>query len=278
MHNLDQWLGRSQTLTDILSEAQVARLALTFDMPAPRYGDPLPALWHWILFPPQAAQSELGADGHPRLGGFMPPIKLPRRMWAGGRLIFRAPLRIGETITRFTKITSISEKQGKSGVLNFLTLHHTLSNASGICVEEEQDIVYREHGVNAQPPRDAEALPSAAWREVVDTDPRLLFRYSAVTFNTHRIHYDLPYARDVECYPDLVVQGPLTATLLANALVRHVGRPLTAFSFRGLAPLFAGQAMHVCGEPDGTEGTYRLWAEGAGNCIAMSASAQLAVI
>jgi 3-methylfumaryl-CoA hydratase len=275
--HLRQWVGRKETTTDTLAEAQVERLALTLDHArVPRVGDLLPPLWHWIYFTPRAPRSKIGVDGHPKLGGFMPPVPLPRRMWAGGRLIFHAPLRVGETVSRDTEILSLADKPGKQGALIFLTLRHVLSNEKGVAIEEEQDIVYREPNLTTQPPPAVGRLAAAQWREAVIPDPTLLFRYSAVTFNTHRIHYDLPYATKTEGYPALVVQGPLTATLLAGALMRHVGRPLAAFSFRGQAPLFADQVVHMCGASDGEAGGYRLWAEGSGGYTAMSASARLA--
>jgi len=277
MDHLKQWVGRKMSATDTLAKAQAERLALTLDYArSPRHGDPLPALWHWIYFTPGARQSELGADGHPKLGGFLPPIPLPRRMWAGGRLTFHALLRVGETVTRETEILSLTEKHGKQGALIFLTLRHSLSNDGGLAIEEEQDIVYREPSITRQPAPAIGALAEARWRDAFEPGPTLLFRYSAATFNAHRIHYDLPYATGTEYYPGLVVQGPLTATLLADALIRHAGGPLASFSFRGQAPLFAGHTMRVCGEPNGETGGYRLWAEGPGGYIAMFATAQTA--
>jgi 3-methylfumaryl-CoA hydratase len=276
MDHLSAWIGRKETATDTLDLGQAERLAATLDHPsAPRVGDPLPPLWHWIFFTPRARQSELGADGHPKLGGFMPPVPLPRRMWAGGRLAFHAPLRIGETATRETEILSIKHKDGKQGALIFLTLRHRLSNGAGLAIEEEQDIAYRKSSITPEPAPSKEPLARAQWRDAIEPTPTLLQRYSAITFNGHRIHYDLLYATAVEGYPGLVVHAPLTATLLVDALIRHVGAPIASFRFRGLAPLFADRQLRVCGEPEGESGAYKLWAEGPGGYLGMSASAQV---
>jgi 3-methylfumaryl-CoA hydratase len=273
MDRLQDSVGRREVATDRLDAGQAARVALTLNHArAPAEGEALPPLWHWSFFPPQARQGELGADGHPRLGGFL-PLPLPRRMWAGGRLRFAAPLRVGEPVERETEIMALTEKAGRQGALVFLTLRHRLTGPDGLAIEEEQDIVYREPGATARPaPVDAPAAP-ADWRDRIEPDPTLLFRYSAVTFNAHRIHYDLAYATGEEGYPALVVQGPLTATLLADALVRHTGGRIVEFAFRGQAPLFADAAFHVCGARDGDG--FRLWAEGPGGYVAMSATARI---
>lgn len=270
---MQDWVGRREIATDRLDAGQAARVALTLDhASAPAEGEALPPLWHWSFFPPQARQAELGADGHPRLGGFLPPLPLPRRMWAGGRLRFHAPLRVGETVERETEIVSLTEKAGRQGRLIFLALRHRLSGPGGVAVEEEQDIVYREPGVTRRP-APVDATTAADWRDRIEPDPTLLFRYSAVTFNAHRIHYDLAYATGEEGYPALVVQGPLTATLLADALVRHTGGRIVEFAFRGQAPLFADAAFHVCGAREGDG--FRLWAEGPGGYVAMAATARI---
>ncbi|QKR99261.1 acyl-CoA dehydrogenase [Sphingomonas sp. CL5.1] len=270
--HLRQWIGRTETATDGLSLLQAMQLAATLDRGHhPAEGQPLPPLWHWLYFAPHAPHSELGDDGHARRGGFLPPVPLPRRMWAGGRLTFHHALRIGETVTRKSEILSVSEKFGAQGALVFVTIRHTLSNVGGPAVEEEQDIVYREAGVT---PRSAAApapLRDADWREAFTTDPTHLFRWSAVTFNAHRIHYDLPYATKVEGYPGLVVQGPLTATLLLEAYRKQTGRTVRSFSFRGQAPLFCGDTVVLCGRLGG-EG-FDLWAEGPGGYLAMAAKA-----
>lgn len=271
INHLRKWVGRTEETRDVIAPAHAARMAALLNRPAPATGDALPPLWHWAFFTPGTPQSEIGADGHPKLGGFMPPVPLPRRMWAGGRLSFHAPLRIGDEATRRTEIISVTEKSGRQGALVFLTLKHCISNAAGLAIEEEQDIVYREPSTTRQPAPVAE-IGAADWRDPVDANPVLLFRYSAVTFNGHRIHYDLPYATGEEGYPGLVVHGPLTATLLMQGFIDHTGTLPRSFSFRGQAPLFAGGQMQICGRP--SEGGHDLWAEGPGGYIAMSARAE----
>lgn len=206
----------------------------------------------------------------------MPPVPLPRRMWAGGRLRFLAPLRLGETVRRETEILKVSLKTGRQGALVVVTLRHTLSGKRGVAIEEEQDLVYRESGGEA-PPAPPPASPQvASWRDEAIPDPALLFRYSALTFNAHRIHYDAAYATGVEGYPGLVVHGPLTATLLADRLAAHFEGPLTAFSFRGVRPLFVGAPVALCGRPqNGGPGVFELWAETPEGAVAMSATASV---
>ncbi|MCB1396669.1 MAG: MaoC family dehydratase N-terminal domain-containing protein [Rhodobacteraceae bacterium] len=269
MTDFTPWIGRHEIRTDTLSAAHCARVAALFDhTTAPALGDPLPPLWHWCFFTPDAPQAQMGADGHPKLGDFLPPIPQPRRMWAGGRLRFLRPLRVGELVTRETEILSITEKTGRQGALVFVTLRHQLSGAEGLAIEEEQDIVYRSPSTT-QRPAPGDPAP-AEWRDPVTPDPVMLFRYSALTFNAHRIHYDLPYATGEEGYPALVVHGPLTATLLMAAALRHTGRRPTGFTFRGLAPLFADAPFALCGTQTGDGAT--LWAEGPGGYTAMSAT------
>ncbi len=268
--HLRKWLGRTETLTEQLSVSRADKLAATLNRAdRPSAGQPLPPLWHWIYFTPHAAQSELGADGHPRRGGFLPPVPLPRRMWAGGRLTFHHPLRLGETVTRTSEILAITEKSGAHGALVFVTLRHSLANAAGLAIEEEQDIVYREATPTVRPPALNATLPAADWRRAYQTDPTLLFRYSAITFNGHRIHYDLPYATQEEGYPGLVVQGPLTASLLLDAYLRETGQIARTYSFRGQAPLFGNDTVSLCGRRTSEGGD--LWAEGPGGYLAMSA-------
>jgi 3-methylfumaryl-CoA hydratase len=270
------WIGRSEVRRDVLAPAHALQLAAMLDASgAVGPGDPLPPLWHWIYFPPLTPQADLGADGHPPLGGFLPPVPLPRRMWAGGRLTFRGQLRLGEEVERRTTILSVTEKTGRQGRLVFLTLGHVLSNAEGAMVEEEQDIVYRAAEAGRATPAAAAAVETAPgdWRLRLVPDTRLLFRYSALTFNAHRIHYDREYASSVEGYPALVVQGPLTATLLLDRLARQTGARVATFRFRGQTPLFCGQAMALCGRAVGSEGAYSLWAEGPQGQVAMTAEA-----
>lgn len=238
MNDFSAWLDRTETHEDRLDPARAnALLAALGRSVALADGDTLPALHHWLHFWDARTPAETGTDGHPRRGGFLPPVPLPRRMWAGGRLIFRAPLHLGERVRRESTIRSIAAKSGRSGDLVFVTVAHALHGEGGLAIEEEQDLVYRGEGDGGAVALDPDMAPPV---ESVAADPVLLFRYSALTMNSHRIHYDRPYATDVERYPELVVQGPLQATLLAGLAERRFEQPLRAFRFRGLAPAFCG--------------------------------------
>ncbi|MBW8783332.1 MAG: MaoC family dehydratase N-terminal domain-containing protein [Novosphingobium sp.] len=258
------WVGKTETHEDVLeparSNALRAALGQTGTL-AP--GDPLPPLHHWLYFWDVRPPHGLGVDGHPQRGGFLPPVPLPRRMWAGGRVSFVTPLRLGEMATRTSTILKVEAKSGRSGNLVFVTVEHRIAGEHGLAIVEEQDLVYREAaaaGSIAAPA--AGPTPEAPWVEAVEPDTVLLFRYSALTMNGHRIHYDRPYAMDEEAYPALVVHGPLQATLLADLAVRKFGRPLASFSFRGQVPAFDGVTLHVCGEP--ADAGASLWTEQGG--------------
>ena len=274
--HLQEWVGRTETNSDTLHASHARRVAALLDLAtAPGEGDPLPPLWHWFYFAPTTAQSCLGRDGHPERTGFMPPISLPRRMWAAGRLVFQRPLRVGDTVTRESVIASITEKTGRKGALVFLSLKHRLFDKAGLAIEEQQDIVYLDHSKTRQPaPASDGRAPGADWRDPFDPDPVKLFRYSALTFNAHRIHYDLPYATQEEGYPGLVVQGPLTATLLMDRYLKHCGKDPRSFSFRGRAPLFSGGEVSLCGRGR-DDCAHDLWAEGPGGYTAMAASVSI---
>jgi len=270
-----EWIGRTQIASDPLSLFPARGLAALFDDDPDmlQEGSHLPAGWHWLYFKPTPRQSELATDGHARRGAFLPPVTLPRRMWAGGRLRFNGPLRLGETAERVSTIRDVVEKQGRSGPLVFVTVHHRVFNGAGADWDEEQDIVYRGAPVasdsQSMPPRLDEAT---AWREEFVPDRVALFRFSALTFNGHRIHYDESYAKS-EGYPDIVVHGPLLALLLLRAARRNAaaGDPV-AFEYRAVSPLFAGQPIALCG---GTmrNSAVRLWATDADGVIAMEARA-----
>jgi itaconyl-CoA hydratase / mesaconyl-C4 CoA hydratase len=243
---LDQWLGREDHSDDNLDIALAARLAATFDRPAPADGAPLPWLWHWAFFQTPAPASEIGTDGHPARGGFLPPADDRHRMWAGSRVDFHAPLRIGQRARRHTRIQSIEEKHGRTGSLLFVTLVHEYTQAGTLCIREEQDIVYR--APTAPRAGEPTPLPACDWCDEITPDPVLLFRYSAVTFNGHRIHYDQPYTTGEEGYPGLVVHGPLLATLMMQAFTRaHPNATPTHMSFRGLRPMIAPAAFRAGG-------------------------------
>lgn len=279
--HLRRWIGHTETAEDVVDPSHAAAVAATLDDDwLPTVGDALPPLWHWAFFRPAVAQSGLGPDGHPQLGGFMPPVPLPRRMWVGGRLTFHAPLLIGEPVRRVTRIADITAKSGRNGDLVFITLLHEVTSRHGLTITEEQDLVYRPASA-AEAPVSAPAAPqepAADWRERMQADPVLLFRYSAVTFNSHRIHYDETYAQQEEGYPGLVVHGPLTATLLAKKLTGQGRGRMTGFSFRARQPLFCNRPMAICGRAAPEAGQFTLWAETETGAVAMSASASLEVL
>lgn len=246
--NLSAWINRAEISAGCVDEsvAQMAHAVLgAAGASAPKRGDIVPALWHWFGFPPLAHMDTLGSDGHPRLGGLMPPVRLKRRMWAGGALEFLAPLHIGEPLNRETRITNIAEKSGAAGEMVLVTLEHEISGERGLALREQQDIVYLQIPDSYRAPKPV-APPQDALSEAVALTTPLLFRYSAITFNAHRIHYDLPYAQQVEHYPDLVVHGPLQANLLMDMATRHRGCAPAMFSFRGVHPVFAGDALSLC--------------------------------
>ncbi len=270
----EDWVGREETLTERMAASAAAAMAATLDLPtSPGPGEPLPPGWHWMFFNPVVRRSGLGDDGHPRRGGFLPPIDLPRRMWAGSRVRYLAAVPVDALADRRSRITRVQNKVGKRGPLWFVTVEHTTQVDGRVCVVEEQDIVYRD-AASATPTLAPEVHDDkAAWSREVIADTTQLFRYSALTFNGHRIHYDQAYAREEEGYPDLVVHGPLTATLLQQLAVENAGgRRLARFEFRGVNPLFAGRAFRIEGRPD-AEGTAALWARGPAGELAMSAIA-----
>ena len=220
-----------------------------------RDGDTLPPLWHWLYFWDIAARSGLGRDGHPALGGFLPPVGPARRMWAGSRVAFPGRLVIGDTAERVSTIAAVTEKTGRTGRLVFVTVRHEISGSGGLAVVDEHDIVYREDSGAGAAGRPGEVAPEdAVWRETVDPDATLLFRYSALTFNGHRIHYDRDYARDVEGYGGLVVHGPLLATLMVGLAARaRPDRTVARFEFRGQRPVVDTERFTVCGRPESGE-------------------------
>jgi 3-methylfumaryl-CoA hydratase len=276
IEHLQQWVGKTETRSDLVTAAPIAALAATLDIEVnyPNAGDVLPPLWHWLYFLPNPRQSDLGSDGHAKRGGFLPPVDLPRRMWAGGRVEFHHPLRVGETITRTSRIVDVKLKEGRSGPLVFVLVRHQIGDA----LTEEHDIVYRDHprpGDSSPPPRPApEVMDAAAWERVIHPDDVLLFRYSALTFNGHRIHYDRRYATEVEAYPGLVVHGPLIATLLVDLVRRNLpSAVVTRFEFRAVSPIFDTGTFSVCGKPEDDGKTIQLWAKDKTGNLAMTATA-----
>ena len=271
----EAWIGREEERSEPILGSVVQAMAATLDLEhSPCAGEALPPGWQWLFFNPVARRNALGIDGHPRRGGFLPPIELARRLWAGSRIRYFADLPVEARATRRSRILKIEDKVGKSGPLSFLTVQHTISCGGEPCISEEQDIVYREA---ALPGAAAPASPRydgvAQWSRRIEPDTTLLFRYSALTFNGHRIHYDQAYARDEEGYPGLVVHGPLTATLLHQFALEHgPGRPLANFDFRGVTPLFVGRAFQLEGRQM-DDGSLALWARGPDGELAMSATA-----
>jgi len=275
------WVGKREMGIDVIDARPVALLSATLDRddPPPQPGDVLPPLWHWLYFLPAYRQSEVGPDGHAKRGGFLPPVPLPRRMWAGSRIEWQGPLAIGDEVSRNSSIVSIVPKHGRSGDLVFVVVRHEISTAAGLALVEEHDIVYRglgaPEGERAPATSGAQSVGPAAWTRRVVPDDVLLFRYSALTFNSHRIHYDRRYVTEVEGYPGLVVHGPLLATLLVDLLRRqHPDASLRRFEFRAMAPLFDVAPFDVCGRPEGN-GQVSLWAQGPDGALAMRATATL---
>jgi 3-methylfumaryl-CoA hydratase len=253
--NFSAWVGRTQIAEGVVQPQTSALVQATLGDPAvsaPSDGDCLPPLWHWYAFPPTAPMTELGRDGHPKLGGFLPPVRLERRMWAGGALTFHASLHVGEALTRRSRITAVSEKTGAAGDMVFVTVAHEIHGAHGLAVSELQDIVYLAIPESYRAPKPVEPPAAPDISEGMSVTEALLFRYSAITFNAHRIHYDLNYTQQVEHYPGLVVHGPMQANLLMDLAVRHRGRAPSSFSFRGVHPMFCPDDMRLLGVKENT--------------------------
>jgi len=280
MPYLREWLGRTESRIDEVTRTPIAALSATLDRddPAPREGDALPPLWHWLYFLPVHRQSELGPDGHAARGGFLPPVPLPRRMWAGGRLSFHRPLRVGDEIARESQIADISYKEGRTGPLVFVLVKHEIGNGDGIAISEEHDIVYRDNPKPDDPVvKPIHARSDHDWTREIHPDDVLLFRYSALTFNGHRIHYDRRYVTEVEGYPGLIVHGPLIATLLVDLLRRNMpDATVKQFTFRAVKPVFDIAPFSVCGKVEADGKSVVLWAKDASGALCMDASATLA--
>ena len=273
--DLRAWVGRSESRHDTVSAWPAAALAATFDRkdPEPKTGDPIPPGWHWLNFLEARPASELGHDGHPKLGGFLPPVGIARRMWAGGRIEFRKPLRVGDAIRRDSEIVSIEPKTGRTGNMVFVTVRHTVSAGGEIAVVEDHDIVYREPAKPGEAPPAGKPAPAhAPWRREMTADPVMLFRFSALIFVGHRIHYDIDYCKNVENYPGLVVHGPLQALLLLDICRRHEQRPVTKFEYRALHPVFHFERFSINGQPAVDGATSELWTANAAGNYAMRAT------
>ncbi|MDH5340923.1 MAG: MaoC family dehydratase N-terminal domain-containing protein [Rubrivivax sp.] len=275
--DFSRWIGRKERVDDPLAWVQAQAAQATLDEVSPPIvdGDALPLPWHWFHFLERTPQAELDDNGHARLGDFMPPVPYPRRMFAGARMRVHHPLRVGTVATREGEIKQVALKTGSRGPLAFVTVAYRFVQQGRLCVEEEQDIVYRELGERVDSPQAAALppLPPDTWSRTVRPDARQLFRFSALTFNAHRIHYDHDYVRAVEGYPGLVVHGTLTATLLLQLVRQSTPRPVLAFGFRALAPLFEPAAVRLSGRRVGDE--VALQAHGPDGALAMTASATL---
>lgn len=282
LDHLLPWIGRTEQASDIVTSRLVHGLLASISESVPDVADGIdaPLGVHWCLAPDSVPMAQLGPDGHPARGGFLPPVPLPRRMWAGGRLEFYDRLHIADVVTRRSSIRDVAAKQGRTGTLCFVTVDHEISTCRGLAIRERQDIVYRD-AESSQPAAPAAAQASALpqqpastpqWSRAVLADPVLLFRYSALTFNGHRIHYDRPYCLNVEGYPGLVVHGPLQATLLLDlAASLKAGRAPSSFEFRSVKPLFDG--AHITVNASESEDGLQLWTAGAEGQTAMKARA-----
>lgn len=280
--HLQGWVGKIETLVDDITAVPLRGLSATLDRAdrPPESGTPVPPLWHWLYFLPQPVRSEIGPDGHARRGGFLPPVPLPRRMWAGGRLqwVQGNPPVVGDAVTRISRIESVTHKSGRSGDLVFVLVKHEISNARGLALTEEHDIVYRANPRPEDPvPPPQPAAKDAAWTETVVPDEVLLFRYSALTFNSHRIHYDRKYVTEVEGYPGLIVHGPLIATLLLDLLRNKMPEArVSNFEFRAVRPVFDLSSFKLHGKPSADGKTVLLWTEDHDGWLTMQATATLA--
>ena len=268
LQQLQTWVGKTQTAADVIAPAPARKLhaALDSDLPMPETGAALPLLWHWLYFHQHTPTAELSADGHAKRGGFLPPVPLPGRMWAGGRLRFFHPLCIGDEVNLESKIAAVRHKQGRSGALVFVTVTHRYVCGGRCALEEECDLVYRNPAA-APKPAAAPAAASPQWRRTRRPGPVLLFRYSALTFNSHRIHYDRGYCA-AEGYPGLVVHGPLIATLLMHDFTRRAPRQTVRHcTYRALRPAFDGAPLETAGRV--ANGRGELWAVGEGGGVVM---------
>lgn len=282
MSNYADWVGKSETVDDVASELVAARMTGLLDRPLPALGDPWQPAWIWALFWPAMRHTEAGPDGHSARGKFLPAIHLPRRMWAGSTVTIEKPLSIGEAARRTSTIADVAEKTGRGGALIFLTVDHLIEGANGGLMRESQRLAYREAPTATSPAVSVETLHASAdigfeprWRRTVTPDPVLLFQYSAITYNTHRIHYDHPYATGIEGYPGLVVHGPLTATLLMDLLASNLpGRQVAEFKVTAMRPLYVVASFEVVGGVAGN--AFQLAAIDHSNEIAMRIEGVLA--
>jgi 3-methylfumaryl-CoA hydratase len=275
-NDFQDWIGRQTQSRDVVTGAALAGLAALLDRGdrTPPTGARIPPLGHWFFCLPHTTQGEIGPDGLPNKDSFSPPVPLPRRMWAGGRLRFHHAVHVGDEITRTSTIRNVQPKHGRNGALVFLTMQHEIANARGVAITEEIDAVYREEAKADAPAREPVMAPTnEEFGDEIVMDVLRLFRYSAITFNAHRIHYDRPWATGVEGYPGLVVHGPLIATLLADLFNRKLpDARLESFEFKAMSPLFDTHPFRICGRKDG-DGAVALWARSHTGELAMMSRA-----
>ena len=277
LEKLKQWIGQKESDVDYITVPAVHRLAATLDRddPMPKLGDPLPIGWHQILFPRVVRHSQIGADGHPERGDFLPPVPLPRRMFAGKRTTFHADLQVGDAVRRDSVIQDVTLKQGRTGTMVFVTIKTDIASPRGLALSEEQDVVYREAPAPGAPPQPPQPAPGkTVWSRTVTPDPVMLFRYSALTFNGHRIHYDKPYVTQVEGYPDLVMNGGLTTLLVFELARTHASTPIRHITSRNVRALFVNQPITLGGEPSADNRTAKLWALNPDGALALTAEAE----
>lgn len=278
IEHLKTWINRTESTHDVATVVPLKALSATLDRDdAIDLGNEISPCWHWLYFLPLHKQSEIGADGHAKRGGFLPPVPLPRRMWAGSRIAFHAPILAGQAISRNSKILDVRLKEGRTGPLVFVNVEHQIRAEGQLAITEQHDIVYRDMPAPGEPtPEGVLAPTNATWTREIHPDDVLLFRYSALTFNGHRIHYDRRYVTQVEGYPGLIVHGPLIATLLLDLLRRSMPNvQVKTFTFKAMKPIFDIAPFKVCASKGGDKAV-KLWAVTPEGHIAMDASVTLA--
>ena len=279
LEKLKDWIGERETDVDYVTIPSVHRLAATLDRddPMPKNGDPLPPGWHTLLFPRVVRQSQVGHDGHPTRGDFLPPVPLPRRMNAGRRTWMIDALRVGDEVKKEASIKDVTIKQGRSGQMVFVTVKTDMLSPRGLAITDEMDVVYREEPAPGAPNPAPKTPPAnAVWTKVFNPDPVVLFRFSALTFNGHRIHYDYPYVTQKEGYPGLVQNGGLTNLLLSELARAHAKTPIKYLSARNLRPMFADQPFTLCGAPSADGKSAQMWTVDATGAQATEASVEFA--
>jgi 3-methylfumaryl-CoA hydratase len=277
LEHLKKWIGEKETDVDYVTVPVVHRLSATLDRDDafPKMGDALPIGWHSTLFPRVVRHAQIGPDGHPARGDFLPPVPLPRRMFAGKRTTFSGDLRLGDEVRRVSTIKDVTIKSGRTGQMVFVTVSTDITSPRGLAITEEQDIVYRQDpDKNAPPPPPQPAPGTAVWKNTVTPTEVMLFRYSALTFNGHRIHYDHPYVTKVEGYPALVMNGGLTTLLVYELARAHAKSPVRFMSSRNVRPMFANRPISVCGEPSADGKSAKLWTQDDTGALTLSATAE----